>query len=270
MERMLPTLVLLHSPLLGPRSWAPVATELAAADHQVAVPSLLGIARGEPPFWPRVVDAVGAHLRGSAPGRPVILVAHSNVGFFVPLLARGLESGATFYHSVSPPSEPDRAEEGKWIGEGRPAGVVVRGCLFVDAALPGRAAETPVVPEGAFPFLREKATDGVLPPWTEWWEDEEVRSLFPDEATHQAVAAEEPRLPLAYFEQSVPVPAHWDERPCAYVQFSPPYDEAAAYARERGWTVEHLPGGHLHMLAEPAGVARLLTAVADKAGMGSP
>lgn len=236
---MFPAFVFLHSPLLGPRSWQPVATELEAAGHQVAVPSLLGIAHGEPPFWSHVLDTVGEQLRVTDPGRPVILVPHSNAGFFVPLLGTELDAE-------------------------------VRGCIYVDAALPGRSGETPVAPAGALPFLREAAKDGLLPPWTEWWDDEEVRGLFPDEATRQAVAAEQPQLPLAYFEQSVPVPARWDEQPCAYVQFSSPYDEDAAHARERGWMVEHLSGGHLHMLADPTGVTRLLTTVAKRAGMSSP
>lgn len=235
---MRPMFVLLHSPVLGPRTWQPVATELEATGHQVAVPSLLGIAQGEPPFWPRVLDTVGQQLRDTDPARPVVLVPHSNAGFFVPLLVTELE-------------------------------VEVRGCILVDAALPARAGETRVVPAGAFPFLREMAEGGVLPPWTQWWDDEDARALFPDEATRQAVTAEQPRLPLAYFEQSVPVPARWDERPCAYVQFSSPYDEVAVQARERGWTVEHLPAQHLHMLTDPTGVARLLATVAERAGVRS-
>ena len=56
---------------------------------------------------------------------------------------------------------------------------------------------------------------------------------------------------------------------CAYVLFGPPYDETAAAARARGWPVEHLPGKHLHMIVDPVGVARLLTTLANRAGMAS-
>src|SRR5215203_5087864 len=42
------------------------------------------------------------------------------------------------------------------------------------------------------------------------WE-EDVSPLFPDAATRAAVTAEEPRLPSAYYEQSVPVPTGWDD-----------------------------------------------------------
>jgi hypothetical protein len=51
-----------------------------------------------------------------------------------------------------------------------------------------------------------------------------VAPLFPDQATRQAVTAEQPRLPLAYYEALVPVPTGWDAQPCAYLLFGPPYD----------------------------------------------
>jgi hypothetical protein len=95
-----------------------------------------------------------------------------------------------------------------------------------------------------------------------------VAPLFPDQATRQAVTEEQPRLPLAYYEASVPVPAGWDARPCAYLLFGPPYDELAAEARRRGWIVEQLSGAHLHQLVDPDGVARLLVAMAEQ--MGAP
>jgi hypothetical protein len=70
--------------------------------------------------------------------------------------------------------------------------------------------QTPAAPTELLDFLRGKVTDGRLPPWTEWW-DEDVSPLFPDAATRAAVTAEEPRLPFAYYEQSVPVPTGWDD-----------------------------------------------------------
>jgi hypothetical protein len=113
-----------------------------------------------------VVDVVNAAMSPLDQGQCVLLVAHSNAGLFVPLLVR---------HTVRP----------------------VRCCLFVDAALPARAAQTPVRPTELLDFLRGKVTDGRLLPWTEWWE-EDVPPLFPDAATRAAVTAEEPRLPFAY------------------------------------------------------------------------
>ena len=103
----------------------------------------------------------------------------------------------------------------------------VRCCLFVDAALPARARHTPAAPTELLDFLRGKMTDGRLPPWTAWW-DEDVAPLFPDAATRAAVTAEELRLPFAYYEQSVPVPAGWDDDvACDNLLFGPPYEGMA-------------------------------------------
>jgi hypothetical protein len=136
----------------------------------------------------------------------------------------------------------------------------VSGCLFLDAALPAPVDSTPVVPADLLEFLRSKVIDGRLPPWTEWWDEADVAPLFPDPVTRAAVTAEQPRLPLAYYEQMVPVPAGWDTHPCGYLLFGPPYDEVAADARRRGWLVEDLPGRHLHEIVDPDAVAdRIIT-----------
>jgi len=49
-------------------------------------PSLLEVADAGPPFWPRVVDDVTAVMSGLDAVQPVVL-AHSNAGLFLPLLA---------------------------------------------------------------------------------------------------------------------------------------------------------------------------------------
>ena len=78
------------------------------------------------------------------------------------------------------------------------------------------------------------------------------------------MTAEEPRLPFAYYEQSVPVPAGWDDDVvCGYLLFGPPYDQVAADARSRGWLVEKLPGQHLHQLVDPDATADRLITIVD-------
>ena len=227
-----PVFVLVHSPSVGPTTWAPVAERLRALGHEAVVPSLLDVGKGDPPFWPRVVEAVASAGRDSY--QPVLLVAHSNAGVFVPLLAT---------EAVGP----------------------VHGCLFVDAALPARQGSTPLAPTELVDFLRGKvADDGRLPRWTDWWDDEDVTELFPDAATQAAVIAEQPRLPLAYYEERVPVPAGWDETRCGYLLFGPPYDEVAADASDRGWLVEVLPGAHLHQLVDPDATADRLIGMAAR------
>jgi hypothetical protein len=67
---------------------------------------------------------------------------------------------------------------------------------------------------------------------------------------------------LAYYEQTVPVPAGWDDHPCSFLRFSGPYEALAADAAERGWRVAHLPGEHLHQTVDPEGTARHLVDLA--------
>jgi len=55
--------------------------------------------------------------------------------------------------------------------------------------------------------------------------------------------------------------AGWDDRPCGYLLFGPPYDRMAQQARQRGWDVDHVPGGHLHQLVDPDAVAARLIAL---------
>jgi pimeloyl-ACP methyl ester carboxylesterase len=236
---MTASFVLIHSPSVGPRTWQPVAQHLAEAGWEAAVPSLLQVAEEGPPFWPRVVEAVRAGLDRAGLNHGVVLVAHSNAGLFVPVITTAL------------PGQ-------------------VLGCIFVDAAVPPPSGAAPVAPPELLALLQDKASGGRLPRWTDWWEEEDVASLFPDQRTRQAVTEEQPRLPLSYYEASVPVPAGWDAQPCAYLLFGPPYDEMAAEAHGRGWIVRQLPGRHLHQLVDPDGVARLLLAITEQMGITKP
>jgi pimeloyl-ACP methyl ester carboxylesterase len=236
---MATSFVLVHSPSVGPRTWEPVARRLTELGWDAAVPSLLHVGEGGPPFWPRVVDAVRAALDTSGQHQGVVLVAHSNAGLFIPVITAAL------------PGQ-------------------VLGCIFVDAALPPRSGTAPVAPPELLALLRGKASGGLLPRWTDWWDEDEVARLFPDQQTRQAVTEEQSRLPLSYYESSVPVPPGWDAQPCAYLLFGPPYAEMATEARGRGWIVKHLPGEHLHQLVDPDGVARSLQAIADQMGVTKP
>jgi pimeloyl-ACP methyl ester carboxylesterase len=223
--------VLVHSPSVGPATWAPVAGLLRARGATVLVPSLTGVGAAGPPFWPKVVEVVGAAVAELPPGQPVVLVAHSNAGLFVPVIA-----------AASP----------------RP----VAGCLFVDASLPDRRGATAVAPPEAVETLRARAVDGILPPWTSWFDDADVAPMFPDARSRAEVEAEQPRLPLSYYEQRIPVPAGWDAQPCGYLLFGPPYEQVANEAAARGWAVERIPGLHLHQLVDPAGVTDRIAGMA--------
>ena len=232
---MQPVFVLVHSPSVGPSSWRPVAERLEGAGYQVRVPSLLEVGSGGPPFWPAVVAAVRDDLSEVPADRPLVLVAHSNAGLFLPAVRVALA------HPVV-------------------------GSVFVDAALPARAGSTAVAPPELLDFLRPKAVDGRLPRWTDWWDEADVAPMFPDPRLRRILVEEQPRLPLSYYEQRVPVPAGWDDHPCAYLLFGPPYEEPAAEACDRGWRVAHLPGEHMHQTVDPAGTARHLLALSGASG----
>jgi hypothetical protein len=222
--------VLVHSPSVGPLTWAPTARLLEVSGAVVIVPSLVGVAQADPPFWRSVAQKVNSAIDQLPAGQPAVIVAHSNAGLFVPVIVEA-------------------------------ASRQVVGCLFVDAALPSPVGPTPVAPPELLDFLRAKVTKGRLPPWTQWWKESDVAPMFPDALTRRDVSAEQPRLPLSYYEEFVPTPAGWDNRRCGYLLFGAPYEPIADDARRRGWTVEHVPGEHLHQLVDPGAVTDRIIAM---------
>jgi pimeloyl-ACP methyl ester carboxylesterase len=174
-----PVFVLIHSPLVGPKTWLPVADELVRRGREALVPSLLGVAAAPAPHWRHVPEVVRAATANTA--APVVLVGHSGAGLLLPAIADALT-------------------------------VEVAALVFVDSFLPPANGSVRLAPPA--------------------------------------------RLPLSYFEASVPLPGGWRARPCAYLLFShEPYAESAAQAREQDWPVAETPGaGHLAMASDPIAV----------------
>lgn len=215
-------LLLVHSPLVGPGSWEPVARDLAAHGYAVSVPDLTGTVTAGPPYHLRQAEVIA----GSADGQPAVLIGHSGAG---PLLATA----------------------GTMLGE------AVRGYVFVDAALPapGRCWMQTVPPELAAQVREMADPRGWLPPWPQWWGEEELAALLPDPAVRQEFAAGCPRLPLAMFEEPHPPVPGWPTATGGYLQLSEAYDDEAARARELGWPVRRHLSHHLALLTEPGHVA---------------
>ncbi|MGH2721804.1 MAG: alpha/beta hydrolase [Actinomycetota bacterium] len=225
-----PAFVLVHSPLVGPRTWAPVAATLARRGQRAIVPALRPgeVTRG--PMWSHFADRVAASVGPAI--RSIVLVAHSGAGPLLPVI-------------------------------GERVGAEVDAYVFADATIPARTGATPVVPAGLMDALRQKAEGGRVPKWSAWFPEDVMRTLVPDDGLRAEVEDELPSLPLAYFEESVPTPAAWTEDRCRYLQFSEAYLPAAADAESKGWPVVRLAGGHLHMLADPLAVTGALLLLAS-------
>ena len=136
----------------------------------------------------------------------------------------------------------------------------VAALVFVDAFLPPASGGVSLAPPGFMDQLPALARDGVLPPWSSWFGEGAMRELVPDDRLRAALEDEMPRLPLSYFDATVPLPDGWDARPYAYLLLSgETYGESAADARARGWPVAEIPGvQHLAMATEPIAVTDAL------------
>jgi hypothetical protein len=168
-------------------------------------------------------EVLDAYLAALPTDADVVLVPHSNAGAYVPQLAVQRQVVAT---------------------------------VFVDAILPPASGRVPLAPPALLDVLEAKADEqGLLPPWTSWWDEADVASLFPNAESRAAVHRNMQRLPLSYFKETLAVPAGWDSRPGAYLAFGETYAAEHDDAAHRGWPVHSLPGGHLHQLNDPGRVA---------------
>ena len=222
------TFVLVHSPLVGPSTWSPVARELERRGRHAVVPSLLAEAGAPPRRWQHCVEAVRDAV-GPLSDR-IVLVGHSGGGLLLPTIAAAV---------AAPLSR----------------------LIFVDSGVPASTGETPLARHPS--LLDHLAVGSTLPPWSSWWGEDAMRDLVPDEALRAALTREMPSLPLSYFQQRVPSPVGWERVPCAYLLLSDAYRDAAAEARERGWRVEEITGAqHLHIAVAPEAVTDALIRLA--------
>jgi hypothetical protein len=210
--------VLVHSPLVGPGTWSPVAQELERRRHGALIPSLHAQRKTTQRDWRHTVAAASAALGRLT--KPVVLVGHSGAGPLLPAIADA-------------------------------ASAPVSTLIIVDSGLPVKTGETPMVPPFVLEHLRTLAVDGMLPPWSEWFGEDAMRQLVPDHALRSALEREMPQLPLAYFEQQVTSPPGWDDIHCTYLLLSDAYRTSAEEARQRGWRTEEIEGAqNLHIVIE--------------------
>jgi hypothetical protein len=217
---------LIHSPLVGPSTWALVARELRRRGHAVSVPALDDTDdASERPYWQQAAESVAPQLEREGATRPLILVAHSGAGALLPAIAERLRRPVARY-------------------------------IFVDAVLPldGRSRLDEFAtssPEFVEQLRAHLDAGGRFPEWT----DEFLRAFIPDESLrHQTLAELHPRG-KRFFTEPVPSNSDWQNAPGGYLLFSATYAGAARQAAALGWPVSEIPGGHFHMLVDPAAVA---------------
>ncbi|HEY0639007.1 MAG TPA: hypothetical protein VGD67_15260 [Pseudonocardiaceae bacterium] len=226
------TLVLVHSPFLGPTSLRPLAEALAARGHAPVLLDLR-VTVAAPPVHARMIgsfaDALGE--AGLDPAEPLVLVGHSGAGPLLPGFADALD-------------EP------------------VSGLVFLDAGLPtpGLSWRDTVPPE-LFTRLREHSRDGLLARWPDWFDPDPLPRLVPDTVLRGQIAEEAPEVPVAFLKEPRPS-VEWTG-PAAYLQLSGAYDRDAAAARKLGWPVRRIDAHHLSAATEPDTVAEALERLID-------
>ncbi len=213
---MADSFLLVHSPLVGPSTWAPVAAAAGSRGAVVHVPDLTAVTGSAPPFWEVLVQwAVDAVVD---PDGRVVVVGHSGAGVFLPAIGQRL-------------------------------GARLRALVFVDAQVPPRSGVHRTPPE-LERLLDEKTVDGVLLRWWDWWSADALEEAVPDSAVRTTLQADMPQLPRAFYEETVPVPDGWSGWPCGFVKLSDGYQAAYLEAEGRGWPREAVDGHHLSLVTE--------------------
>ena len=198
---MPPAFALVHSPLVGPLTWSLVARELRERGLVAVAPALPGGRAVVPPYWQQHTGAVARALDAIPPGETLVLVGHSGGGMLLPAIRKASKRPVAAY-------------------------------LFVDAGIPRNGLiRLDFFEEGEAKEFRAAASDGLLPTWSET----DLEEVLPDEEIRRRFVRELRPLPLAVYEEPLPVFAGWPDAPCGYVQFSPVYDPAA----ERGQADGH-------------------------------
>lgn len=227
--------VLIHSPLVGPLTWEPVAAVLRRRGELALVPDISPALPQDPPYHARIADLVRQSLDFLPANQPLILAGHSGAGPLLPAIRRRL---------VQP----------------------VAGYLFVDAGLPrGDTSFFDRVPPELAGHLQQMAHEpGWLPPWADWFGGESaIHDILPDDTRRREFMNNLSPIPLALLEERIPVFDGWPDAPCGYLQFSEAYEQEAADAKQLGWPLRDIQAGHLHMLVNEEKVAASLLEIAS-------
>lgn len=219
---MAATIILVHSPFLGPASLRPLADALASHGHPAVLldlrPSVVA-----PPVHQVLLGVFADVIADAGVSGPVVLVGHSGAGPLLPAMADALE------HPVT-------------------------GLVYVDAALPtpGKSWRD-TVPAELYTALRDRTREGLLPRWPLWFPDHPLETLVPDPDLRAEIADEAPEVPIAFLKESRP-DVTWPG-PAAYLALSAAYAADLQRARDLGWPTAKLELTHLAPATDPEPVA---------------
>ncbi len=220
--------LLVHSPLVGPSTWRPVADSARARGIEVVVPDLTGVAEADEPIWKYFVSQAESAPTGLD---DVVVVGHSGAGVFLPAIGERLADHLS-------------------------------GLVFVDAVVPPRTGAHTTPPE-LTSLLDSKTHNDVLEVWFDWWPEGAIEKLVPDDGLLDALRFESPRLTREFYDETVPMPSGWADWPCGYIHLSEAYDQEAVEARQRGWPMVSLNENHLSIVTKPEVVVDAISTIAS-------
>jgi len=229
--------VLVHSPLVGPFTWALVSDVLERRQLKAIVPVLTTKPSKDTPYWKQHADAVAQAIQALPPDEAVVLVAHSGAGMLLPAIQ-------------------ERADR------------QVGGNIFVDAGIPrdGKSRLDRFDHEAAEKF-RRSSIGGLLPTWT----DADLVEVIPNDQTRARFVADLKPLPLPVYDEPIPVFEGWPDAPCAFVAFISAdeyiYADSLRHAEQHRWPCAKMEGMHFHMLVDPVAVADALLRVTRQMGL---
>jgi len=228
---------LIHSPLVGPYSWTPVAGTLRRRGLDVVVPSLEDKQGSGAPYWKQHATAAVCALQIIPAHRRMILVGHSAAGPLLPAI-------------------------------GRFAANRMAGYLFVDAGIPlDKASRLDLLALESIEFaarFRQSLESGERFPS---WSHDDLHAIVTDDESRRDLLAELHPRSLEFFDEPIPVFAGWPDAPCGYLLLSSTYEVFAKRARREGWKVREMRASHFHMLTHPVEVADALIDMAEHMGI---
>ncbi|MDQ3742965.1 MAG: alpha/beta fold hydrolase [Acidobacteriota bacterium] len=182
-------------------------------------------------YWKQHAEEVLKALENVSADRPLILVAHSGGGMLLPAVRQVTGRRVVAY-------------------------------VFVDAMIPEdmKSRLDLFGSKEAARRFRQSAVNGHLPVWT----DEDLREEIPDDTLRRRFVSELRPLPLAVYEEPIPVFKGWPDAPCGYLQFTPTYEVGKRRAEDSGWPYARVEGGHFQMLRDPEGVTDALLKMVER------